>query len=128
MKKSLLLFFPVVIATMLVLAGTSCKKNTDCKATVKCVEDSTSAAVAGALVELYAEVKSPDGKTTYTADLKATGTTAGDGSVQFTFQLPAIYDIKATKVVGTNTIVGKGIIKLEEGKTVEKTVVMKKPA
>ena len=128
MKKSFLLLFPAVIAAGLVLSGTSCKKETDCKATVKCIEDSTSTAVAGALVQLYAEVKSPDGKTTYTADLKASGTTGGDGAVQFTFKLPAIYDVSATKVVGTSTLVGKGIIKLEEGKTVEKTIVLKKPA
>lgn len=84
-----------------------------------------SAPVADASVLLYAQVKSPDGQTTYTADLQASGNTGGDGQVQFTFKLPAIYDIRATKVVGTKTITGVGIIKLEEGKNVDKTLTLK---
>jgi hypothetical protein len=74
---------------------------------------------------LYALVKSNDGKTTYTADVKADGNTDSDGQVSFVFKLPAIYDIKATLAAGTRTMTGVGIIKLEEGKTVEKTVQMK---
>ncbi len=102
----------------------SCEKDTECKAVVTCV-DSVGTPVNNADVLLYAQVKSPDGKTTYTADVKAQGTTGGDGTVNFTFKLPAIYDIKATSVAATRTITGIGIIKLEEGKTVEKTVTMK---
>jgi hypothetical protein len=50
--------------------------------------------------------------------------------VSFVFKLPAIYDIVA-KTVTTNTaaasvtLTGTGIIKLEEGKTVEKVVTIK---
>src|SRR4051812_18941784 len=102
----------------------SCEKDTECKAVVTCV-DSVGTPVNNADVLLYAQVKSPDGKTTYTADVKAQGTTGGDGTVNFTFKLPAIYDIKATAMVATRTITGIGIIKLEEGKTSEKTVTMK---
>jgi len=126
MKKSLLLFISGCLAFTVILSGTSCQKDTDCKATVKCV-DSLDAPVAGADVFLYAGVESPDGKTTYTGDVTASGTTAGDGTVQFVFKLPAIFDIRATKIIGTNTITGVGIIKLEEGKTVDKTVTLKKP-
>jgi hypothetical protein len=108
----------------LFLTTISCQKETDCKAVVTCI-DSTGAPVNGADVLLYALVKSPDGKTTYTADVKAQGVTEGDGTVNFTFKLPAIYDIKATSIVDTRTITGIGIIKLEEGKTVEKTVTLK---
>lgn len=104
--------------------ATSCVKETDCKATIQCV-DSTGAPVNDAGVLLYATVKSPDGKTTYTADVMANGNTDTDGQVYFTFKLPAIYDIKATKVVATKTLTGFGIIKLEEGKTVDKVVTLK---
>jgi hypothetical protein len=108
----------------LMFSGASCQKETDCKAVVRCF-DTLSQKVAEANVLLYALVKSPDGKTTYTADVKAEGTTNSDGEVSFVFKLPAIYDIKATKVVGTRTLTGLGIIKLEEGNTVEKEVTLK---
>jgi hypothetical protein len=119
---------PFVAFCVLIFAGLattwSCRKDTDCKVMVRCL-DSLSRPVTGADVLLYAPVKSPDGKTTYTADLKASDQTNGDGEVRFVFKLPAIYDIKATKVVGTKTITGAGIVKLEEGQTVEKEVTLK---
>ena len=122
--KPLLLLASGFISTALLFSLLSCKKETECKARVKCI-DSLSAPLSDVNVLLYAAVKSPDGKTTYTADLKANGTTNGDGQVEFVFELPAIYDISATKIVGTRTLTGAGIIKLEEGKTVEKTVTVK---
>jgi hypothetical protein len=122
--KPLLLLFSGLILSGIVFNAYSCKKNTECKAKVRCI-DSASANVSEANVLLYAAVKSPDGKTTYTADLKAEGRTGGDGTVEFLFELPAIYDVRATKIVGTKTLTGVGIIKLEEGKTVEKTVTLK---
>ena len=122
--KPLLLLVSGFVFSGLLFSVFSCKKETDCKALVKCV-DSLNAAVDGANVLLYAVVKSPDGKTSYTADLKASGTTGKEGQVEFTFELPAIYDIKATKIVGSQTLTGVGIIKLEEGKTVDKTVILR---
>lgn len=84
-----------------------------------------------AAVQLYANVKTANGGTVV-ADLKANGVTDAGGMVSFLFKLPAIYDITATTTaVGTgssattSTLVGAGIIKLEEGKTVEKTVTLK---
>jgi hypothetical protein len=117
--SSLLLLFVLMLATF-----GACRKETDCKVLVRCL-DSLARPVAGADVLLYAPVKSPDGKTTYTADLKANDVTNSDGEVNFTFKLPAIYDIKATKTVGTKTLTGTGIVRLEEGKTVDKEVTMK---
>lgn len=122
--KALALLFTGFLLSGLLFNLSSCRKDTDCKATVKCI-DSSGKAVNNANVLLYALVKSPDGKTTYTADVKANGNTDGDGTVKFTFKLPAIYDIKATLPLSTRTLTGIGIIKLEEGKTVEKTVTMK---
>lgn len=100
------------------LFNTSCKKNTDCVANIQCL-DSTSAPMSDANVFIYANVKTTTGGTV-TADLKASAITDASGRVSFTFKLPAIYDIKATKTVGTTTMTGISIIKLEEGKTVEK--------
>jgi len=125
--KSFLLLFSVLLISFFVFTNTSCRKETDCKATVKCI-DSTGNVVENAAVQLYAVVKDPSdpkGTATYTADVKANGNTDGGGEVKFTFKLPAIYDIKATAAVGSKTITGSSIIKLEEGKSVSKTVTLK---
>lgn len=94
-------------------------------ATINCV-DSVGVPVNNAAVLLYATIKTSSGGTV-TADLKANATTDAGGQVKFTFKLPAIYDIRATVVTTapTKTLVGTGIIKLEEGKGSEKTVTMR---
>ena len=116
----------IAIATLCIgfLFITSCKKNTDCIANIVC-HDSTGVGMSGATVYLYANVKTPNSGT-ITADLRATGITDGTGRVSFTFKLPAIYDVKALKGVGTASMQGISIIKLEEGKAVEKIVVVRK--
>lgn len=106
--------------------NTSCSKDTECKATIRCVKDSSNAPVNNAAVLLYAVVKTTTSTVTYTADLKANGNTDGNGEVKFTFKLPAIYDIRATYTEASKTYTGVGIIKLEEGKNVDKTVVLKR--
>lgn len=122
--KPIVLLLSGFLISGLVFNFSACKKDTDCKAVVKCV-DSVGNAVNNANVLLYAVVKSPDGKTSYTADVTANGNTDSGGEARFTFKLPAIYDIKATLAVGSRTLSGVGIIKLEEGKTTDKTVTMK---
>ena len=109
----------------------SCDKNTDCTAKVICV-DASGAAVQNAAVQLYATVKTTN-QNTVVADIKAQGVTDGSRTVSFLFKLPAIYDITASVTAAntgtfgpaTLTLVGTGIIKLEEGKTVEKTVTLR---
>jgi hypothetical protein len=122
--KHFALLFAGFLLSGFIFTHTSCQKETDCKARIKCT-DSTGGPVSNAYVEMFAVVKGPDGKTTYTADVKANGTTDTGGEVQFTFKLPAIYDVKATLATSTRTLVGIGIIKLEEGETVEKIITMK---
>ncbi len=125
--KPFLLLFSALLISGFVFTGTSCQKETDCKATVKCV-DSLGGAMGNAYVQLYALVKDPNdpkGTATYTADVKANGNTDSGGEVKFTFKLPAIYDIKASLTLGTKTYTGASIIKLEEGKSVSKTVTLK---
>lgn len=112
--------FATVIAFAIILGvNTSCQKNTDCKLTITTV-DSVGNFLANATVKLYANVKTSTGATVV-ADLKAEGVSDGSGRSVYTFKLPAILDIKAT--FGNKS--GVGIIKLEEGKTVEKTVTVK---
>jgi hypothetical protein len=122
--KHLLLIVTFFGLTCLFFSTTGCQKNTDCTATVKVV-DSTGAISPSSDVFLYASVKNGTAGTTVIADVKANGTTDAGGEVKFTFKLPAIYDIKSTRVVGTKTFVATGIIKLEEGKNVDKTVTLK---
>jgi hypothetical protein len=125
--RQYLLLLSGLFAFFLLFTNTSCQKDTDCKAKVKCV-DSIGRAVASADVLLYAQIKDPNdpkSQNTYTADVKAQGKTDGAGEVEFVFKLPAILDIRATGAVGTKTVAGNSIIKLEEGKTVEKTVTLK---
>ncbi len=104
---------------LLFLTNTSCQKKTDCIAVVHCV-DTLGSPKGGVDVRLFANVKTTTGGTV-TADLKANAITGSDGQVKFTFKLPAIYDIKAS--LGTFTTAS--IIKLEEGKTIDKTVTIR---
>ena len=99
--------------------NSSCQKNTDCKLTIL-TKDSIGNALSGATVKLYANVKTSTGATVE-ADLKATGVSDGGGSSTYTFKLPAILDVKV--VLGSKT--GIEIVKLEEGKKVDKTITVK---
>jgi hypothetical protein len=121
--KSIVIVLAGFIISCLVFTNTSCRKNTDCVAAINCV-DSTGTSWSNANVQLYAVVKTASGGTVI-ADVKANGPTDGDGRAKFTFKLPAIYDIRATAQSGTRTFKGSGIIKLEEGKTVEATVTLR---
>ena len=123
--KPITLICACFVMAFLVFSNTSCEKNTDCKASIKCI-DSLGLPVNNAAVLLYATIKTPSGGTV-TADVKANATTDAGGEVKFTFKLPAIYDIKATVITSapTKTLIGTGIIKLEEGKGAEKTITIK---
>lgn len=114
--KLKLLITSVVITIGALFLTSSCDKKTDCDATIT-VLDPTGLPVQNANVKLYANVKTGAGSTVE-ADLKAEGVTDGSGVVKFTFKLPAILDITAT----SGSLVGQGLIKLEEGKNSDKTV------
>ena len=119
--KPLVIIVAGFLLSCLLFTNTSCKKNTDCVALIQCVDSTGSVSYPNANVQLYATVKTVNNGTVI-ADVKASGVSDSDGKVKFTFKLPAIYDIKATLASGTHTLVGNGIIKLEEGKTVSATV------
>ncbi len=113
--------FAACTGLLLVLGlSTSCEKKTDCKLNIVTV-DSKGMPLSNVKVKVYANVKTASGSTVE-ADLKAEGVSDGSGTSTYTFKLPAILDIRAA---GTSSMVGTGIIKLEEGKTVEKTITVK---
>lgn len=115
------LFIPSLVLVVFAWSlTTSCQKQTDCKLMVTTV-DTAGRPVASAKIKLYANVKTSTG-TIVEADLKAEGVSDANGSSSYTFKLPAILDIRAT---GSTGKVGTGIIKLEEGKTVEKSITVK---
>lgn len=114
----------LAFAFLTIALSTSCEKKTDCKVTIKTV-DSTGFAVSNVRVKLYANVKNSTGATVE-ADLKAEGTSDASGQTTFTFKLPAILDIKAIGLAGADSLQGIGIVKLEIGKSVEKSVTMKR--
>ncbi len=109
----------LVLGLMTVFFSSSCEKKTDCKLTIRTVDDLGNV-LSGATVKLYANVKTPSGSTVE-ADLKAEGVSDASGTSTYTFKLPAILDIKAV----SGSLSGVGIVKLEEGKMVEKTVTLK---
>lgn len=113
--------FAAYAGLLLVLGvSTSCEKKTDCKLNIVTV-DAQGMPLSNVKVKVYANVKTSSGSTVE-ADLKAEGVSDGSGTSTYTFKLPAILDIRAA---GTSSMVGTGIIKLEEGKTVEKTITVK---
>lgn len=109
----------LALGIMTIVFSSSCEKKTDCKLTIRTV-DELGNALPAATVKLYANIKTASGSTVE-ADLKAEGVSDGSGSSTYTFKLPAILDIKAV----SGSLAGIGIIKLEEGKMVEKTVTLK---
>ncbi|MBK9285914.1 MAG: hypothetical protein IPM51_16585 [Sphingobacteriaceae bacterium] len=121
--KPLLLIVAGFLLSCMLFTNTACRKKTDCVATVHCV-DSSGNSFGNVNVQLFAIVRTSNGGTVV-ADVKASGDTDADGKVKFTFKLPAIYDIRATTKIGTKTYNGTGIIKLEEGETVEKAVTVR---
>lgn len=133
-------FFTIIVLSL--LAGTfvfssSCNKPKPCYAIITVMDTTGAAPQAGVTVKLYATVTTATGTTT--GDLKDQGTTDSEGKITFKFKLPAIMDVEATKpnctpkapsyvngtyVPGTYCS-GKSIVKFEEGKTNEKTVLLK---
>ncbi len=122
--KPLILIVAGFFLSCFLFTNTSCRKHTDCVAVIDCVDSTGTVTVPNVNVQLYATVKTASGGTVV-ADLKGNAITDSDGKVKFTFKLPAIYDIKASIKTGTRTLIGTGIIKLEEGKTVGKTVTLR---
>jgi hypothetical protein len=125
-KKFLALLIVLPVAAMLLLQLNSCNPPKPAKCVITVKDSAGSKLLPNIKVQLYANV-TYNGNTTV-ADLKAEGVTGSDGRVNFTFKNSCVMDIKAT--VATCTVnpgahvycTGSGIVKMEEGKTAEKTV------
>jgi hypothetical protein len=114
--------FSVGIITLLsvVFYSSACKKNKDCKATVRVSDASTGGPVLGVLVTLSPTQTAPQGNLSIQTQ---SGTTDGSGSVSFTFKLPAILQVSVKPPAPYTTCAScPALIHLEEGKTVTQAI------
>lgn len=93
----------------------SCRKNTECTATVNVTDIVTGAVIPNASVRLYTGVAKPG-----YSNVEQTVVTDAGGTAVFVFKLQGIFDIDVTK--GGVTKAKVGVIKLEPGKSVSKDV------
>ena len=121
MKKLITLsFFLVAVFLFSALAVTqsSCQKNTTCNATISVVDTTGTGGVqvpvVGATVYLSATGYKGPGQVTGNA------TTDNNGNAYFSFKLPAIFDITASK----GGMTGKGLVQLNIGGTATATVII----
>jgi hypothetical protein len=113
--------FSLSFLALIAITGsqTACHKDSTTCTAVITVKDSNSNAISGATVKLFAPH-------TTLAEAEATGTTNASGSVSFTFSLPAILNIEASKALAANdTLKGSGIIQLQIGQSVSAAVTAK---
>lgn len=128
MKKSL--FFIPLIAVVVLLTLTQCKKNYNCGMKVTCYFTTTGLdtgkVVPGATLEIYpGSVAS--GRTIHPSiENGKNATTDGNGSYEYTYPYEALLNISATYSDTVENINYRGTaqIKLQEGQTVEKAVLM----
>ena len=100
---------------LIVCLGVACrKKDTTCSTTIT-VTDVSSAKIEGAKVKLYASLTGGG-----TGDIKDSTVTDALGQAQFHFKLQAIFNVDVSK----GALTGTGIVKLEPGKNVEKTIII----
>lgn len=112
------LFLALFIALGCVFGLSSCSKNAECTAVITVV-DTAAKPLSGASVKLYYAPPAGSSATPVTT----VQSTDGSGKTTFVFKLQAIFDIDVTYTGTTATKVG--VIKLEPGETVNKTVVFK---
>ncbi len=135
MKKSL--FFIPIVALVILLTMTQCKKNYNCGLKVVCYFTTTGLdtgkTVAGATLEIYPGAVA-SGRTVHPAiEEGKKGVTNKNGVYEHTYPYEALLNISATF---TDTVVtetgnmqinnyrGTAQVKLQEGQTVEKAVLM----
>lgn len=135
MKKSL--FFIPVIALVILLTMTQCKKNYNCGLKVICNYTTTGLdtgkAVSDAELEIYPGAVA-SGRTVHPAiESGKNGKTNDKGVYEHTYPYEALLNIAATKVdsvknedgsIEVKNYRGSAQVKLQEGQTVEKVVLM----
>ncbi len=108
--------FGFVVCLFISLSFFSCKKGGDTKAVIT-VKDSSGALIAGASVTLWQDT-TVSSTTGAHSNLRVTKLTDASGNAEFIFALEAYLNITAVKDPDT----ALGFIRLEEHKTVSKTV------
>ncbi|MBK9479224.1 MAG: hypothetical protein IPP56_06140 [Bacteroidetes bacterium] len=111
----ILLVITVLLFIGLAATQTACKKKTDTKAVIT-VEDSLGQILPGATVYINSKNNTPPG---IIEDSQVSDTR---GKTFHTFANEAILQVEVTKAVNGKTLEGYGILRLEEGKTVDLTV------
>ena len=121
-----ILIFAIGIITLfsVVFYSSACKKNKDCKATIT-VTNSMGGPVFGATITIGPSQTAPQGSL---AIQSQTGVTDGSGSASFTFTLPAILQASVVPPVTVPPMYSSGpftgLVQLEEGQTVTKTIIV----
>ena len=116
-KTVLLGVFALVITTTF----TSCKKEKETIAVI-IVKNTSGNVVSGVTVVLSPkQILSPNGEPP-NPFLSKSNVTDANGSVQFTYELEAILNVKATKKIANDNFEGKNIIRLLKGKTITKVI------
>jgi len=137
MKKSLLLI--PVIAMVLLLTMTQCKKNYNCGLKVICNLTNTGLdtgkVVSGAKLDIYPGIVGNDDRIHPAIKDGRNGTTNENGVYEHTYPYEALLNISATYTdtvetedgyVEINSYRGSAQVKLQEGQTIEKVVLMMK--
>jgi len=109
-------FIIVALVATIISPLTSCQKNSDCTAVITVI-DSVGATLSGASVRLYFDSKNGKGF------IESTQVTDGSGNTTFVFKLQAIFDVDVT--YKGKTAAKAGIVTLQPGSSVSKTVTFK---
>jgi len=86
------------------------------------VKDFQNNAISDAFVRLHQEGQISDQGEHTNPSLDRTEQTDQNGRAQFTYDLEAILDVEVVKYSGNDTLEGKGIVRLLQGKTVSETI------
>lgn len=111
--------FTALFAVMIVVFSFSCKKTKPAEANVTIV-DTLNRPVGGATVVLRQD-SVINNTTGVRADIYQEKTTSGDGNAHFEFKWEAVLNVEVTK----GSLSAKDYIRLEQSKTVSKTVIIK---
>lgn len=129
MKKTFCIVIIIVISSVLMICASSCGKVDPPKAIVMVIDDKTGTPVEGAMVILKPFESDKDRTVIYFIDrdkyLADTQFTNAAGKVFYDFKYKAIYKLEVTKAKGYQQPQerrGKGVLVLEEDKTVETTI------
>ena len=107
---------------LITLSFSSCESKNDCTAIIV-VKDFENNSISGAQVTLHQDsIVSDQGSWSNQSNLRKTEETDANGRAEFSYQLEAILNIEVFHVSGKDTLTGKNVIRLLQGKTETKIV------